>query len=530
MIKEISQLNRSVTTYENGKAYITSFEDDLCTVFTLGCLHNKFYTDIEDAIQGLDYVFNRALAKYPELATKYAIYAAEELKMKLMPIIWLVYLSTLDDKTLFQKAFPRIIRKNIKLLHDFVDICRNSCIRPGGHMKQKIKDNNRGLGSSIKKTINNYLNQILNEYNSTRYTSKLENICRLTRIADTTENEQYLKYIFKPKHQPRRLTFERAKLLDETIQSLQKDHIDLPTALANIDKAKLQMDEIKFTFGNLSQEQLQSVYEHFLPGLSYAALITNLATIERVYTLRTGKSSEVLIPDNIIDLVADKISSYKAYEKSGLFFMRLYAASKMIKTRKWINALNDIFMKAAKEAFKDIPENIKIRCSADNSGSMHTFVNKDSILLASDIANYLVASIVLSVPNTKAYVTASWTKEVAFKSDNVNLCAEAMQNEYVGYGTNFSTLLDTYHGENIVLLITDCQQSDDIESKWNKLKKPDNAKLIIWDVVGYTNRNLISNTDSILYIRGYSDYNLNIVNNLITGKAGQKELVHNVVL
>ena len=219
-------LSDKITTYENGCAYQTSLEDDLCTIFTLGCLHGNFYEDAETAIQTVDSTFKRALIEMPELATKYAIYSAETLRMKLTPTLWLVYLSTLTDKTLFKKAFPRIVGNNIKLIHDFVNICRNTNIRPGGHLYQRIKQSNRGIGSALKKTINNHLYSILNEYNSTRFTGKLEDICHLTRIKDTSETKNFLQYIFKPKNSSsRRLTFDRAKYLNEVIRILSNKDI-----------------------------------------------------------------------------------------------------------------------------------------------------------------------------------------------------------------------------------------------------------------------------------------------------------------
>lgn len=533
-----------IMTYEKGTAYKTSFEDDLCTIFTLGCFNNKFYEDAQTTVNDLNDIFKKALFECPYLATQYAIYSTEELRMKLIPTIWLVYLSTLNDKTLFTKAFPRIINKNIKLIHDFINICRSTQIRPGGHLKQRIKNNNRGIGSGIKKVINNYLYEILNDYNTTRFTSKLEDICHVTRIKDTDNSKKYLDYIFKPKNQERRLTFERAKCLDEVIKILSNTEEGFPTeaqlnvVFEYISKYQIQMDEIKFTFGNLSREILQKVYSFFIPILSYAALIINLVAIERVFSTSTvtvrntfnsktfsqEKVLETNIPIDIINIVKEKICNYQAYKNSGLFFMRLYSASKMVITSEWVKALNNVFLQAAKEAFKDIPSNMHIRCSADTSGSMRYHINES--IQAIDVAAYFTAACAISIPNTKAYATATITKEVPIITDNIIVEADRIKNTNVGYGTYFSTLLNNYNNENIVLIITDTQQADNAEVKWIQLQKPTNAKFIIWDVTGYVNKNIISQDKSILYLRGYSDRILSVVTNLILGKAGQKEIVH----
>lgn len=534
-----------ITTYENGKAYASSIEDDLCTIFTLGGLNGSFYESASVAIDKTQIILQYALAKCPELATKYAIYAAETLRMKLMPTIWLVYLSTLNDKTLFKKAFPRIINKNIKLLHDFVNICRNSSIRPGGHMKQRIKNSNTGIGSGVKKVINNYLYEIMNDYNVTRFTGKLEDICHLTRIKDTNEVKKYLDYIFKPKGQERRLTFDRAKYLNEVIQILSNTEDGFPTEAQlnvvseHIQKYKIQMDEIKFTFGNLSSETLKKVYSYFIPTLSYAALIINLVAIERVWATsiqsvnKTRYTQDVVletnIPSDIVSIVEKRIKDIKAYRNSGLFFMRLYEASQLVCTAKWRKALSDVFLIAAREAFKDI-NNIKIRVSADTSGSMTQSV-KNLNITPVEIASYFTAACVMSIPNTKAYATATITKEVPLITDNVVLNAEEIMNTNVGYGTNFETLLKGYNGENIVLIITDTQQNGDVEAMWQTLpNKPEGAKFIIWDVVGYLKHNVISKDPTMLYLRGYSDRMISLVSNLILGKAGQKNVVNSITL
>ena len=535
MLKNVTSVlkNPSVKTYESGQAYQSTFENKLCTLFTIGILNNRFYEDYQTAIHDLNDIFRQALEECPYLATQYAVYAAETLRMKLIPTIWLVYVSTLEDKTLFKKSFNRIIGKNVKMLHDFVNICRETNIRPGGHMFQKTKNTNTGLGSSLKKTINQWLNDNLNDYNTTRFTNKLEDICRLTRPKDNINNEKYFKYIFKPKKENRRLTFERAKLLDETIKILSNNHTNeqFNKALDNIDKAGIQMDEIKFTFGFLSKKELQQVYIHFIPKLKYAALITNLVAIERVFATNIIGNTvyETNISIELEQLVAKKIRSLNDFQASGLFFLRLYAASKMIITSSWIQALSDVFKQAATLVFNDVPNNIRIRCAADTSGSMETNLN-GGYVKAIDVSSYFTAAVALSAPNTKPYAVATYTKEVPIKCNNIEIVADTIKNTDVGYGTNFETLLQNYNNENIVLVITDCQQRDNVEKVWKKLNKPVNAKFIVWDVVGYYNTNVISKDPSILYIRGYSDRTMSAITNLILGKAGQKEIVHQVQL
>jgi 60 kDa SS-A/Ro ribonucleoprotein len=559
-------------TREGGRAYTLTLEEKLCHAFTMGFLAGNFYTKEEDVIKLTRDLFNEALKtkEGAEIATKYAVYAAEELGMKFMPTLWLVYVSTLSDKTLFQKAFPRIMGKNVKLVHDFVDLCRNSDIRPGGVHSQKVKKNqNRGLGQGVKKVINNWAYSVADDYNATRFAGKWEDILRLTRPLDKVVTRQkrgqsvevdlgnLFKYIFQPRDKegkslPRRLTFERARVLKDTIEILNdknRSYEQFQRALNNITAQKLQMDEIKHTFGNLNRNELQAVYMYFVPEMRYAVMVGNLVAIEKAFATRTqrimkldpmgsGKyfeQDQVLetnIPKELIAIVAKKLASFEDYKASKMLFFRLLTAHEMTITREWKIALNDVLGKAGKIAFADLPAGRTIRCSADTSGSMSMSNRQISnTLYAVDVAAYLTAAITLSTPNTEAFATASVTQTVPLYSENLVDCAVRIKQAQVGHGTNFESLLDGYKGEDIVILVTDGEQSDNMERKWQSLKnRPANSKLIIWHVANWTTFNKISNDSSVLYLKGYSDSLLNTLANLITGKAGQPEIVRSIKL
>lgn len=567
-------LNVPVTTFEGGKAYNMDLEEKLCSAFTMGLIQGNFYTSQEEVIKNCRDLFTEALDKAPELATKYAVYGAETLGMKLFPTLWLVYLSTMDKKDLFKKAFPRIIGTNVKMMHDFVDICRTSDIRPGGIHNQKIKGTNRGMGQGVKKVINRHTYNIINDYNATRFTGDWEDILLLTRPEDkqiqrtngagdayTVDTTQLFQYIFKPKVKemvdgkaviktlPRRLTFERARVLQQTIDILQNPNrtaLEFVVALENIKAQKLQMDEIKFTFGKLSQDEKKKVYEYFLPGLRYAALVTNLVSIERAFATNTRKISkldpmgsgkyfdqtEVLetnIPAELIVVVANKLKNFEDYKASKMLFFRLLTASEMILTREWKKALNEVLGQAGKVAFAELPADRKVRCGADTSGSMGTKVTTS--LSALDVASYLTAAITLSVPNTKAYAVADYTKVVPLASDDLVDSATRIMRTDVGYGTRFETLLDGYNGEDVVILVTDGMQSDNMELKWKSLpNRPANSKLIIWHVAGWNYGTKIAKDPSVMFLKGYSDGLLKVLSNLITGKAGQPEVARSIVL
>ncbi|MFW6008076.1 MAG: hypothetical protein ACOCP8_02315, partial [archaeon] len=448
----------------------------------------------------------------------------------------------------FKKAFPRIIGRNVKMLYDFVELCRNSDIRPGGVHYQKIKGTNRGLGQSLKKTINKWFIENLNDYNTTRFTNKLEDVARLTRPKDRPDTKKYFKYIFKPRSGSRRLTFGRAKYLQETIDILMDENRtneQFNIALDNIKNNRLQMDEIKFTFGKLNDQEKKEVFMYFVPGLRYVALTRNLVAIERAFATnirrvtktdpsnssKTYSQLEVLstnIPQELIDIVTKKLSNFDDYKASRMLFFGLLTAHEMIITTEWKKAINEVLKKAGNVAFRDLPDGRKIMCSADTSGSMST--NVTNSLKAVDIASYLTAALSQSIPGTKAYATASWTKTVPLDSDNLIDNAVKIANTNVAHGTNFETLLDHYNGEEVVILVTDGESTGNMEQKWVNLNKPKNAKLIVWHVAGWNYYHKISKRSDVIYLKGYNDNLLRILSNIITGKAGQPEIVRNMKL
>lgn len=536
-------------TLQGGTAYELNLEEKLCHMFTLGMIRGNFYKDKETVVKETREVLEEALTKMPYIATQYAVYAAEQLGMKLLPTIWLVYVSTLEDKTLFKSAFPRVIN-NPKLLHDFTELARKAGIRKG------FRGNKNGMGQSLKKTINKWLYANLNDYNVTRYTGKLEDVVRLTRpedkIVTRTGNNgdyqvnvgSYLQYIFKPTDEDRRLTFSRAEAQDKVIKNLQNGVVDEET-LALISKHKFQLEELKFTFGKLSAEQKKTVFMYFVPGLRYNALVSNLVAIERAFSTRTRKvqkvdpesgryyeSTEVMstdIPKELVDIVSNKLQSFEDFKASKMLYFGLLTAHEMTITVPWRQALQNVLKQSGSVAFADVPAGTTIRVSADTSGSMTT--NVTNSLTAVDVASYLAAGIGMSVPGSRVYATATSSKELRLRRDNIVDNATDIKRVDVGWGTNFESLLNDYAGEKYVVLVTDGQDSSRMEQKWAGLtNRPAGAKLIVWHVAGHTYFNKISKRSDVLYLKGYSDQILRVLASVFAGKAGQPDVVKSIKL
>lgn len=522
--KLIRMNSRAKRSHEGGLVYQMSFEETLAEFFSLGLLNGKFYQTQEEVLQEAKDIFERALAKCPEYATKCAIYGHKFNKLRLVPNVWLVYLSTLEDKTLFKKAFPQII-STFDMLWNFVEMCRKGGVR-------------EGLGRGVKKGVNDKFISLLNEYQACRYKNTISEIAKVTRPYCQDETFQKLmKYISKDE-----LTFERIIVLKDVIEAMQNGVAD-KTILEKIRKHRLQLEELKHSTGNLTREGKQAVYSTLYEGLNYSALVRNLVALERVFATETTtvrkysdargyyKQKAVIetdIPSEVVDMVANRLSSVNDYRRCNMLPFSLYTAQKMSITPEFQKALGKMLRDTAEESFA-IDKDISLMVGVDTSGSMGGYEVTDSITCL-EIASLFGALIKKAHANSKVYAVATKIKEAHLrKQDDVFDMAREIQAVDVGWGTYFKQLMDKYNGEKYVILITDNEPADNLESAWLKAKnKPEGARLIVWKLVD--NRNMTSKDPSVVHVYGYSDKVLGLIKNIIEGKAGQVDEIKKIVI
>ena len=522
-IKKVQSLtNKETTTHEGGKAYELSLKEEIATFFSLGLLRGTFYQTEEEILKNGRELFERALKECPEFATKAAIYGNNENSLKLVPMIWLIYVSTLDDKTLFKAAFPRIIR-NPGMLYNFMELVRKGNIR-------------QGLGRALKKEMNDWMIKNLNEYQVSRNKGKLSEVIKTSRPACNNEEfQKYMKYLSKDE-----LTFDRVIALKDVINSL-SEGVYGESERQKVKEYRLQLEELKHATGALGEAEKKQLYMDMYESLSYAALILNIVALERVYAVKTNlvnkfntsrgyyKSNEVIetnIPQELIDMVVNRINDIKAYHKSNMLPFALINAERMVVTPEFKQAISSMFAKVSEELF-NIDDDISVLLGVDTSGSMDQRCT--DTLTAAEIACVFGGMLRKSHPNTDVVAVATTAEKVAVTSQmNVMEMAKRIEMTDVGYATMFGSLMKYYDNHNFVLLITDGEQADNLELKWKESQKPDNAKIIIWQLV--PNRTKISRDPSIIHLCGYSDRILSLIKKVMEGKLCQVDEIEKISL
>lgn len=250
--------------------------------------------------------------------------------------------------------------------------------------------------------------------------------------------------------------------------------------------------------------------------MPYKRLPLKDGTFDQVEVLKSE------IPKELIDMVSAKLSDYEAYRKSRMLPFGLITANAMTVTPQWKKAIDSVLRESGRDVF-NVPSSLGVRIGVDTSGSMTTKVT--SSLSAVDIASLFGAMVYMSIKNANVYATATFTKKVAVhKYESLFDNAKRIAQTDVGWGTCFEPLLSDYKGEKYVVLITDGQQSDNLEAKWANLRgRPQGSKLIIWHVMGYNNK--VSTRSDIVYLKGFSDRLLSVLKNIIEDKAGQLDQI-----
>jgi 60 kDa SS-A/Ro ribonucleoprotein len=536
-------LNGKTATYEGGAAWKMSLKEAIAEFFSLGLLNGMFYQSREEVMRDGMEIFSRALTECPEFATKAAVYGHERNSLKLIPLIWAAYVSTLEDKTLFIKSFPRLA-VNVNLLHDFMEICRKTPIR-------------KGLGRNVKRAVNNQLHKLANEYSVSRNKTIISEIVKVTRPSFKDEMFQnYMRYVARDE-----LSFTRAVELKRVIEKIGKNEVD-EDVLSAIEKHHFQLEELKHTINNfsgaskkklealskevvketnlekvaalqaeirelkekqahaLSGESKRALYASLYRGLRYTALILNLVALERVFAVETKtvqkrgsrgvftqeKVISAEIPSVIEDMVCEKIRSVTDYRASNMLPFALISAQRMVTNNKFKTAITDILNTCAAATF-NLSAEIDVLVGVDISGSMDVMVN-DS-LSARDISTFFGALLKLSHQGVTVCGLSNNCYPVVFKSRSLFTMADEISRSGEHGGTYLGELMNEYTGQKYVIVLTDSETADDFEARWKKTARRKGAKLIVWQLQAYHIK--LSNDPSVVYIAGFSDKLLSLV-------------------
>lgn len=358
-------------------------------------LENTFYARASDIARSSHDVYEEILDEDPEFFANAVVYARNEGCMRLQPVVGLVYLSTLEDKTYFHDAFDQVIYTP-KDLSDFVRWCKQAGIR-------------NGLGRTVKRAVNRFLND-LSEYHAIKYPMNnrqfsLKNILRLTKpIPEDARQSAIFGYV-----------------VDGYTHGLSEDGITWRDCNAH------DLDQIA-SFEALKraedgEEQRQLIDEGDLPHEvatgaidspsteTWAFIMREMPHFALLRNLNTLQEQGVFDDKENVDYVVDQLTDREIVENVRMLPFRYHTAwlayTRDRVTRRRASARNhnqriaDALVTALEISVDNLPEiEGRIAIANDISGSMGTPISQHSTTRYEDIAAIFGAAVFSKSPDS----------------------------------------------------------------------------------------------------------------------------------
>ena len=366
-----AQLVANEKGYENAdhvnkaghKSFSRPLKEQFLQCLTTNVLENTFYASKNELAKDTVDLHTKMLNEDPRFFAKALIYARNDGRMRLQPIIGLVGLSTLKDKKLFKRAFNSVIRTPGDLA-SFVEFCKESGIR-------------HGLGRVIKQEIGNWLNN-MSEYHAIKYGGdgkkySIRNILRLARpVPRNLEHVGVFHYVVNGKLMEKDMSSENLNQIKayEELKKVEtnKERIDL------IEKARLPYEAVTGIGFKMDTE----MWTYLMKQMPYFALLRHLNTLNKNGVFGSKEN---------VDYVVGRLTDKNAIVKSKVMPFRFYTAYSTTADEKMPMRLRDALIDAMEMSFENMPEiEGRVAIGVDTSASMSSNISGKGRSTYMDIA------------------------------------------------------------------------------------------------------------------------------------------------
>lgn len=473
--------NKKVRNYEGAIAYKTSPELELYTSVVTASLSNTFYEKANERLARIQKLMRKV---DPVFVAKLAIYAREKMHLRSIPMVLVAELSKIHrGDSLVKNTASRVIQRadEIAELLAYYQLANS---RSGD------KKLNR-LSKQIQKGVADAFNKF-DEYQFAKYNRKTD---------VTFKDALFLTH-------PKAVSEVQQGLFDKIINDTLEVPYTWEVELSRLGQADFKDEKER-------KNAVKAKWEELILSnkLGYMALLRNLRNILQANVGPTA-----------IETVARRLKDSAEVRKSKQLPFRFLAAYKELESLKenyvsiMINALEGaIKASAANVAGFDL--STRALLAADVSGSMYSPVSGKSKIRCYDVG--LVLSMILA--SRSANITTGlfgdrW-KEVNLSSDSIlsNVRRLDRISGSVGYSTNAYKVIDAliYDKRKMdkVLFFTDLQLWDSynggksLKDSWALYKRTvaPNAKLYLFDLMGYGNTPLSIERNDVFLMAGWSD-------------------------
>jgi len=477
-----TKTKKQVRNYEGAKAYRLTPKMELYTAVVNSTLEKTTYEKGQDRLQR---IIDLVQKNDPYFVAQLAVYARQKMYLRSIPIVLAVELSKIHSG---DNLVSRTVNGVIQRADEITELLAYYQVANQRTGTKKL--------NKLSKQVQKGIVMALNKFDAYQF-------AKYNRQTEVTFKDAIFLTHPKAKDDAQQAIFNQ--VIQDTLETPYTWEVELS-----------RVGQQSFKNAQEKQKTFTTVWEALIDSkkLGYMALMRNLRNI-----------LEADVSAVHISKIADTLTDPYNVKRSKQFPFRFMAAYQELMSIK--SSYTSYMLEALETAIKVSVDNIKgfeldtkVVIACDVSGSMMQSISKNSKIQAYDIG--LVLGMLLQHKSDNIITGLfgdRWKRYILPKGDVLSNVMKLKKIEgEVGYATNgYKVIQDLNTKKRIVdkvMIFTDCQlwnsghyNSDThIATEWKQYKRiAPNAKLYIFDLMGYKNAPLNITHDDVHLIGGWSD-------------------------
>lgn len=486
--------------HEGATAYWMPPELELYSTVVSSSLNPTFY---EKENARLDRIKELVRKVSPNFVAQLAVYCRTKMHMRSVSLVLAVELGKVHKgDSLVSKTVKGVIQR----ADEITEILAYYQFANERKYNKKLNKLSKQLQKGVAQAFNKF-----DEYQFAKYNRKTE---------VTLKDALFLAH-------PKAKDAQQQNLFNKIVN----DNLEVPYTW-EVELSKL--GQTQFDQGNSREAAFKAKWEELIDSgrLGYMALMRNLRNILDAKVSKTH-----------LKKVAEKLSDPNAVKRSKQLPLRFLAAYKELALIQ--NTKKSFLMKALEKAVAISVENIngfdldtRVLIAADVSGSMYTPISQKSKISCYDVGLLLSMLMANKSENVITGIFGNTWKTVDVPKDNMLANTQHLRKiaGQVGYSTNAHKVIDDMIRNRTqldkVMFFTDLQLWDSknggssLDKSWQIYKRDiaPQAKLYLFDLVGYGHAPLNTKDNDIYLIAGWSNKIFDVLNAIENGNDALTEI------
>lgn len=482
-----------IRNHEGQVAYRMSPEMELYTSVVTASLSNTFYEKENDRLERIIELMHKV---DPDFVAKLAVYTREKMHLRSIPLVLVTELAKFyNGDSLVKNTINRVVKRADEITELLAYYQMSNARYENKKLNKLSKQVQKGLAASFNR---------FDEYQFAKYNRK---------TAVTLKDALFLTH-------PKAKSDEQQAIFNKIAGNSLEVPYTWEVELSKLGQAEYETDRVKRAAFRAKWEELIESKR-----LGYMALMRNLRNI-----LQAGVSAKH------IKIVGTRIASAEEVAKAKQLPFRFLSAYRELEQLKenFVPYIMDCLEEAALASaanIKGFDLSTKVVLAADVSGSMFKPVSEKSKVRCYDVGLMLSMLLRNSSSNVVTGIFGNSWKEVNLPKSSI-LANTMRLNKIegsVGYSTNAHVVIDQLIKDrrvvDKVMFFTDLQLWDSrnagssLQKSWDRYKKEiaPNAKLYLFDLLGYGQAPLRSTRKGVYMIAGWSDKIFDVLSAIETG-------------